>query len=1538
MEKECTLGNRTFGFNKRSLLAVLVYSIFFFTMMTSNVLAADSVAQIYDSTYDQDGNNAAITMNFDSNAIVQDSFTHSTVTDNSRLYVNETGTFKISYSCAWEATAGPNNRRIYENLLRINGVTDHVPSESDVYIRGDDTGAQAGGYVSSTSATVLVNLTNGDYVELRGGEDSGDSNNGATLTTEECFMTAQKLNTRAIKVYDSTGGQSISTIGDSVVVNLDNLYYNGDTGLFSLNADQVTVNEDGWYRASYTSCLEQITGGGGNQRESPQSWIRKNANENISLSFSFAGYTRRAGGGGDKNCNRANTLINLTSGDFLELQTGIFDSENDNQMDLIQDQSWLILEKVELDSSIISINNSGQQIDHGGPIAINFDLNDKLENHVTHTGSSSRVFFNKAGLYEISYNIGYQDGASGDRVITCGNLRKNGNENVTPSKQCIYTRGDNDARTGTVSTTSIVNVSKDDYVEIMIEVEGEVGTDELVQIQKGTTWFTVIKINETPTIRWDSNLLDLGDGNLSQGNLTSSVNVSYTGEGQDNLKLTCLSGDCSKITGDFVDGTNINTTKVYDTITFTCDDSAVGSYSTNFNINSTQDPSGDNLSVTCDINQTFGSVNIVLDNPLENSFTNVIQNSTFNFNTTLICEGDINSTCGNISINSRYNDSSSTFANIPLVSSNPTWAILGSQPQSCALDNGENCSLSWIVNMSGNIGEEVIFNVNTSSNFTQVQNNISSNFTINITVLPPNTITWDTAILNMGSGGLNLGNITGTAKLQVSGNHTGINTTCTSGDCNLLSDNWLNGGAINDSNEELVTFTCDDSNVGIYSAVFDVNSTQDTSPKSINVSCEITQTYGTLNITTLYPPENTNTIVNALSIFDINTTVVCEGTLGASCENVSLTPRYVDSTLDYGDGSDGELIVSSLNTVINNYTYLTGNENSAQPNITVGDSTEFSIGDEILIIQIQDGLGTGLAGNYEFGIIIGKNGNELTLENNLTNTYGSGTFNSISSSATQVIRVPQYTNVTIQAGTSITAPAWNGTSGGIVVLRSQEFINSTGYINVSEKGFRGGDCNGCGNNVFGDQGEGTSGIGTTSTGANGQGGGGGDGTAGNGAPGGGGGYGTSGNGGSDDSGSDSFGGNVKGFANLDSMFFGGGAGAGGDDNGGNPENVDGGGIAVVYSKIIRNANVHSVGEKGILGNNGVSGSGAGGTIWLAGNSINVVDVNASGGIAVSGTNGDLGGSGGDGRIRFDYLVRSGNSTYPTEGFTTSSTFIETQIEIDNITDSLPFQIVGDKTLYCPSIIYVGGASCEVSWDVNVSSTDEIDYRIDVNGTSSFGSIPDNSSGFSNVTVSNDVLVVINSPSNNSQFFFGGNITTKITSNLGLVYAAYYLDGNVSEQVPMNPLDSNNKTWGINISLLGEGNYNITFLYNESISEQNSTGTRYFSVIPREQHKKITKVISSQGTNIYSINIFVENMLNETEDLVVLDFVDDEQSTGFFNVVQDFINTTFGPNYFGDIYGWNLTVSSLSTTQINYSITDNGGGDFNLGDNFMIGLE
>jgi len=344
----------------------------------------------------------------------------------------------------------------------------------------------------------------------------------------------------------------------------------------------------------------------------------------------------------------------------------------------------------------------------------------------------------------------------------------------------------------------------------------------------------------------------------------------------------------------------------------------------------------------------------------------------------------------------------------------------------------------------------------------------------------------------------------------------------------------------------------------------------------------------------------------------------------------------------FGSGADGNATTSGT---LNTYTYLNSSSiSSGTTSIAVGSSSGFSTGDAILIHQTQDYNRSGAnIGNWEFNEITNVSGNTLTLKNGTVHTYYSGTYNANSSIVTQVIRVPQYNNLTLNG--AVNSPTYNGTTGGIVALKVKGIMNFNGNriengnsdltsgTRYTGKGFRGGTCNGCSNAAWGDVGEGWKGYNSQSQVTN------------NGDNGGGGSYGPSGYGGAPSAGGGNggrggrsrfdngpggqnpitgteglsiFRGNT--FTNcVNYMVFGGGAGGGGDNDGQTPfaQDVSGGGVVIIVAAEIQGCNIENDGSAGIMANNstgydyntntvsgGKTGGGAGGSILIVTDNLN----------------------------------------------------------------------------------------------------------------------------------------------------------------------------------------------------------------------------------------------------------------------------------------------------------------------------------------------
>ncbi len=180
------------------------------------------------------------------------------------------------------------------------------------------------------------------------------------------------------------------------------------------------------------------------------------------------------------------------------------------------------------------------------------------------------------------------------------------------------------------------------------------------------------------------------------------------------------------------------------------------------------------------------------------------------------------------------------------------------------------------------------------------------------------------------------------------------------------------------------------------------------------------------------------------------------------------------------DGAGG-----TLSGVINTYYPGTATAAAGATSITLGASvgaaTAISVGDLLLVIQMQDAAinstntdayGDGVAGGVasgstnlnntgRFEYVIATNavpaaGGVLNVASALTNTYTNA-----AASATQgqrrfqVVRIPQYTAATLSS--TLTATPWNGTAGGILAFDvAGNLTLNTATVSVNGRGFRGG--------------------------------------------------------------------------------------------------------------------------------------------------------------------------------------------------------------------------------------------------------------------------------------------------------------------------------------------------------------------------------------------------------------------------------------------------------------------------------------------------
>lgn len=178
-------------------------------------------------------------------------------------------------------------------------------------------------------------------------------------------------------------------------------------------------------------------------------------------------------------------------------------------------------------------------------------------------------------------------------------------------------------------------------------------------------------------------------------------------------------------------------------------------------------------------------------------------------------------------------------------------------------------------------------------------------------------------------------------------------------------------------------------------------------------------------------------------------------------------------------GKDGDFIVTAPNTVVNLYASLAVNATAGSSMIAVTypggphglTAGALSSGDLLLIIQMSGAtintsdsasygqvISLNNAGRYEYVTVNKVEGSMITVNP----PCGGLLFDYTANGRVQVIRVPQYSSLTINSGASITAPPWNGVFGGLVAMHVQNSAVINGTIDVSGLGFRGGALSGAG--------------------------------------------------------------------------------------------------------------------------------------------------------------------------------------------------------------------------------------------------------------------------------------------------------------------------------------------------------------------------------------------------------------------------------------------------------------------------------------------
>ncbi|MCZ7683442.1 MAG: hypothetical protein M5U28_33510 [Sandaracinaceae bacterium] len=125
--------------------------------------------------------------------------------------------------------------------------------------------------------------------------------------------------------------------------------------------------------------------------------------------------------------------------------------------------------------------------------------------------------------------------------------------------------------------------------------------------------------------------------------------------------------------------------------------------------------------------------------------------------------------------------------------------------------------------------------------------------------------------------------------------------------------------------------------------------------------------------------------------------------------------------------------------------------------ITTGAVPEgIAAGDEVLLISLQGSPSAYRnVGTYESFYVTSVSSSTITVHGGITGTYGVADDNSdLTGQRVVVQRVPNYTDVTVNSGVTLTASPWNGSTGGIVAFRASGTATIMGRVSADATGYR----------------------------------------------------------------------------------------------------------------------------------------------------------------------------------------------------------------------------------------------------------------------------------------------------------------------------------------------------------------------------------------------------------------------------------------------------------------------------------------------------
>src|SRR5579862_2075618 len=177
-------------------------------------------------------------------------------------------------------------------------------------------------------------------------------------------------------------------------------------------------------------------------------------------------------------------------------------------------------------------------------------------------------------------------------------------------------------------------------------------------------------------------------------------------------------------------------------------------------------------------------------------------------------------------------------------------------------------------------------------------------------------------------------------------------------------------------------------------------------------------------------------------------------------------PATAQDTIGNGDGHSGSFVAPPGVSSVNIYTTLASDAAAGAPSINLASATGLAAGDVIMVWRpaaypgpdprninnegsARIDLSNSDVGRYELHRILSLAGSAVTLSDTLQHGFAGG--------VTQVIRVPEYSDVSVPAGSTLRpGQDWDGHKGGVIAFLVTGDITVEGGISADGSGFRGG--------------------------------------------------------------------------------------------------------------------------------------------------------------------------------------------------------------------------------------------------------------------------------------------------------------------------------------------------------------------------------------------------------------------------------------------------------------------------------------------------